>query len=742
MAKSYSRALPIFRVAVPVPLNRLFDYLAPDTVEMGSAKPGVRLRVPFGGAKKTGYLVAVGEESDHNPKTLKRVEKILDPVPLLSETDLRFLQWASGYYHHPLGEVFAAALPVLLRQGRPAAVVQSKSFRLTDSGRQTLPELLHRAPKQRALLEYFQNHETNVDSTKLQQWDAHWRQPCHALVNKGFLTAGGEQTAAWSGSGELASPSLPANAGQQAAIDAVTDALGQFAVFLLDGITGSGKTEVYMQIMRIVLQQGLQVLVLLPEIALTPQLEARFRARFSAPMAIFHSGLSETERQNAWLRMQQGRCAIMLGTRSALFTPLQKPGIIILDEEHDASFKQQEGFRFSARDLAVVRARHLGVPVLLGSATPSLESLHNAARRRYRHLHLPQRAGGAANPTLHVVDIRNQRLHEGLSETLLDAVAKTLQTGEQVLIFLNRRGYAPTLICHVCGWVARCRRCDANLVMHRHDRRLRCHHCGLEETLYDDCRACGAVPLSPLGQGTERAETVLKEKYPGYPLVRLDRDTTGRKGALENMLAAIGNNSARIVLGTQMLAKGHHFPNVTLAAIVDADSGLFSIDFRATEKLAQLIIQVAGRAGREEKPGRVLLQTRQPQHPLLQTLVRDGYAGFARALLAERRHAGLPPFSHQALLRAAAADADAPLQFLRRIQTLIASRRADQVEVLGPAASPMLRRAGKYRYQLLLQSAQRQDLHELLDWLTVQMGTLKDAKRISWSLDVDPIDLY
>jgi primosomal protein N' (replication factor Y) len=730
----------IFRVAVPVPLFRLFDYLAPDALDLDGVKPGARLCVPFGKGKKTAYLIAVVAQSDGNPAKLRQVEQIIDPAPLLQEADLRLLHWASGYYHYPPGEVVATAFPVLLRQGRPAVIPKQETYRLTAQGRQTPPETLRRAPKQRALLQHFQAQTGSLSSAQLQQWDAHWRPALNALRAKDLLAAA-ERLQDHTVYGAIAPP-LSANAGQQAAISAVIAALGRFAVFLLDGVTGSGKTEVYMQIMQTVLERRQQILVLLPEIALTPQVEARFRARFPAPIAVFHSGLSETERQSAWLRMRQGACPIMLGTRSALFTPLKNPGLIILDEEHDASFKQQEGFRFSARDLAVVRGRFLDVPVVLGSATPSLESLHNAERQRYRYLHLPQRAGGAAEPSLHLLDIRGQRLHEGLSEALLAAIEKTLNAGEQALIFINRRGFAPALICHACGWVGRCRHCEANMVVHRRDRMLRCHHCGLEHSLPDSCQACGSPALIPLGLGSERVESALTERFPAYPALRLDRDTTAGKGSLENMLSAIERGAVKIILGTQMLAKGHHFPNVTLVAIVDADSGLFSVDFRATEKLAQLIIQVSGRAGRAEKPGRVLLQTRQPQHPLLLTLIREGYAGFAKALLAERRQAGLPPFSHQALLRVAALDADAPLKFLRHLRELIKRRNPRAVEVLGPAPAPMPRRAGKYRYQLLLQSAQRQNLHDLLDWLVAQLETLKEARKIQWSLDVDPLDLY
>lgn len=730
----------IFRVAIPAPLYRLFDYLPPDGIDLNGIKPGLRLCVPFGKHKKIAYLIAIVANSEHNPARLKRVEKILDSAPLLQENDLRLLYWASAYYHYPLGEVVASAFPVLLRQGRPALIPQQECVQLTAQGRQTSIEALRRAPKQRALLELLQAQNGPLPVERLQQWDAHWRPTFNALKTKNLLTTAEQQPELNTLPFQVSS--LHANTAQQAAINTVTAALGEFAVFLLDGVTGSGKTEVYMQIMQAVLERGQQILVLLPEITLTPQLEARFRKRFPQPIAIFHSALTETERQIAWLQMQQGHCSILLGTRSALFTPLQNPGLIILDEEHDASFKQQEGFRFSARDVAVVRGRHLGIPVLLGSATPSLESLHNAERRRYHYLRLPERAGGAAEPSLHLLDIRNQKLHEGFSEALLTAIEKTLTAGEQVLVFINRRGFAPTLICHACGWVARCGRCDANLVIHRRDRLLRCHHCGVEQTLTENCSSCGTTQLTPLGLGTERVELALAEKFPAYPLLRLDRDTTRRKGSLEAMLAEIEQGTAQLILGTQMLAKGHHFPNVTLVAIVDADSGLFSIDFRATEKLAQQIVQVAGRAGRAEKPGRVLLQTRQPQHPLLLTLGREGYAGFTKALLAERWQAGLPPFSHQALLRVAALDAAAPPQFLRNLRTLIDAQPFTGIEVLGPVPAPMLRRAGKYRYQLLLQSERRKKLHDFLDWLITQLETLKEAKKVQWSLDVDPLDLY
>ena len=440
--------------------------------------------------------------------------------------------------------------------------------------------------------------------------------------------------------------------------------------------------------------------------------------------------------------MNQGTCSIMLGTRSALFTPLKNPGLIILDEEHDASFKQQEGFRFSARDIAVVRAKQLHIPVLLGSATPSLESLYNVDKQRYQLLHLPERAGTALAPVLQLMDIRNKRIQEGLSEALVVEMHKTLAKNEQVLLFLNRRGFAPTLICHSCGWVARCQRCDANMVIHFDEAHLKCHHCGQEQALLKQCPACKAGELIPLGLGTERVEKALADIFKDKVTVRLDRDSTQRKGSLENYLQQINVGQVDIILGTQMLAKGHHFPNVTLVAILDVDSGLFSIDFHVAEKLAQMIVQVSGRAGRAEKPGKVIMQTRQPDHPLLVTLIQQGYRSFAKSALQERKAAALPPFSYQALLRVQSVDIKMPQDFFKALAGLIEKHNTGQTQILGPVFAPMARRAGLYRYQLLFQNVRRQELHVLLDALITEIAKLKQAKKVRWSLDVDPVDLY
>jgi primosomal protein N' (replication factor Y) len=728
----------IFRVALPVPIYRLFDYLAPAHDPPVSA--GVRLEVPFGKGTKIGVLMAIDQHSDVSAAKLKPVIRILDAQPLLAATDLALLRWVSRYYHYPLGKVISAAFPAGLRQGKAAVARGENYYALTDEGEAMDSQQLKNAPQQKNLLEKFQAQTAALSETELALWQGNWRTLVKPLIAKRLLATVTAPAAA--GRAFSNNAGLVCNAAQQAAIDAVTGSVGEFKVFLLDGVTGSGKTEVYMQLIATVLERGLQVLVLVPEITLTPQLEQRFRQRFSVNIAVSHSKLTDTQRQTAWLHIQHGDCAILLGTRSALFTPFKKLGLIILDEEHDASFKQQDGCRFSARDVAVVRGKLLDVPVVLGSATPSLESLYNVENRRYQHLLLPERAGTALPPVLQLLDIRNKRLQEGLSELLVADIKRTVAKQEQVLLFINRRGFAPTLICHGCGWVARCQRCDANLVVHHHQRTLRCHHCGQEQPLPPHCPACKTGQLTALGLGTERVEQLLNGLFPDKAIVRLDRDSTQRKGALEDYLAQINAGAVDIILGTQMLAKGHHFAKVTLVVILDVDSGLFSIDFHAAEKLAQLIVQVSGRAGRAEKIGKVVMQTRHPDHPLLTALIADGYHHFAQMELAQRKEALLPPFSHHALLGVQAADEDAPMQFLNAVLVLLERANVPDVAVLGPVAAPMARRAGLYRYQLLLQSAQRQALHRLLDNIVPQLDALKPASKVRWTLDVDPVDLF
>lgn len=733
----------IARVAIAIPLNRVFDYLIPEALDHTPLLPGIRIRVPFGKHAKIGVLLEVRDHSDIAIEKLKPLSDIIDTTPLLTANDLELLKWASRYYYHALGEVMATAFPSALRQGQAAELKTNECFTLTPAGRACDQSLLKRASKQHQLLAYCQQQTSTVfSSVELAQVISPWRATVNALLSKGLITQAIEADTIPSTNFVTISKPLTANTEQQQAIDSVCAAQGQFQVFLLEGVTGSGKTEVYMQIIQQVLTAQQQVLVLLPEITLTPQLEERFKHRFATTIAISHSGLTDTQRQQAWLLAQCGRAGILLGTRSALFTPVKKLGLIILDEEHDTSFKQQEGFRYSTRDVAIMRAQRLQIPVLLGSATPSLESYANVQRQRFKLLTLAQRAGNATPPKILLLDIRNKPLQEGLSPPLLQAIGTTLNRNEQVLLFLNRRGFAPVVMCHACGWVARCQHCEANLVLHQRLQRLRCHHCGFEQAPFVACPKCKATRLVPIGLGTERVEAILQQLFPNKQIVRLDRDSTQKKGTLENYLEQIQRQQVDIILGTQMLAKGHHFPHVTLVAILEVDSGLFSIDFHAAEKLAQLIMQVAGRAGRAEKPGRVILQTRQPEHPLLQTLIREGYPQFAQQALAERRLAALPPFSYQALLRVSANAENKAQAFFENFKQLTNKLPQHKVLLLGPVPAPMALKAGHLRYQLLLQAAKRSELREVLDQVLYRLEQLPIAKQVNWSLDIDPVDLY
>ncbi len=730
----------ILRVVIAGPLRGYYDYIIPTELNSFAWQPGLRLRVPFGRSSRCAILLEVDEKSAFDQQKLKPIEAVLDEEPLLSNQDIEFLTWAANYYQHPLGDVLFTALPARLRRGEEPLQLGRKGWQLTEKGASVELHSLNRAPKQRAVLALFQQADIALGQEELVMECGESR----ATIRR-FLKCG------WLENCELpllaAQKKLPSdippptlNPAQQYAVDQASKGLGQFTCFLLDGVTGSGKTEVYLSLIELALQQERQVLVLAPEIGLTPQLVQRIEQRLSTVSLLLHSGLSDNERERAWHRAASGQVRIVIGTRSSIFTPLPELGLIIVDEEHDSSFKQQEGFRYSARDLAVVRAQRENSLLLLGSATPSLESLYNVERGRYQRLELPERAGVAKPPKLGLIDVSNIRLDGGLSPQLKTAIAETLKRGEQVMLFLNRRGYAPVITCYSCGWLSSCQRCDAHMTLHFDDGLLWCHHCGLQHRKPQSCPACGHSELKPLGQGTERLEEVLKQQFPGSPLLRIDRDNTRRKGALEKMLAAIEAGECSLLIGTQMLSKGHHFPNVTLVGIIDVDQGLFSADYRAAERMAQTVMQVAGRAGRAEKRGQVLIQTHHPDHPLLQCLIQKGYSAFAVESLRERREAELPPFSYQVLLRAESTDSEAPMRFLEE-----AAQQAYQlgqgVEVLGPIPATMARRAGKTRAQLLLQARSRSHLHGLLSGWVIQLNQLKLSRRVRWSIDVDPQEM-
>jgi len=700
------------------------------------------VRVPFGAAQVVGVLVERCAVSEIDPKRLKRVSEVLDTVPVLPLEILELARWAAGYYSHPPGEVLATVLPVALRKGLPAPARGERRYRLTGAGRQVDARDLGRAVRQAELLKRLGGHAEGMTGPQLAAVVTHWRQPLNALCKRGWVEVVDGPCLPVAVPGGQTDPPPVLGDEQRRAVQAMEPHLHHFQPALLDGVTGSGKTEVYLRLIARVLEAGRQVLVLVPEIGLTPQLVRRFQRRFPVPIGVLHSGLSDSERLCAWLAARDGQARIVIGTRSAVFTPLARPGLIVIDEEHDSSFKQQDGFRYSARDLAVLRARRLDIPVLLGSATPSLESLRNALEGRYLHLRLPSRAGGGRLPSVQVLDVRRRTMYEGLSDRLLEQMRRHLDAGGQVLLFLNRRGFAPTLICHACGQVAECRRCDAHMTVHLSSRRLRCHHCGSERPLASRCRACGSEQVRTLGAGTERIEAALAELFPDTALVRIDRDSTRRKGAMDEKLASARRGDARILIGTQMLAKGHHFPDVSMVGILDADQGLFGADFRAAERMAQLVVQVAGRAGRAGRPGEVFIQTHHPDHPLLHTLVTRGYHAFAEEALAERRATGLPPFGHLALLRAEAGRREEPQVFLQRARDYAAALLSGGVELWGPAPAPMERRAGRYRAQLLLHARRRSDLHALLQQWLPKLVSDKSARRVRWSIDVDPQDLF
>lgn len=749
-------SFPVIRVALPTPLRRLFDYLPlPDGDSPIAA--GARVRVPFGSQRLIGIAMETASGSDLPYGRLKPVLERLDPRPIFDPATLGLLSWAADYYHHPIGEVLAAALPKALRLG---AAIDASEERWSLA-----PEALEayargepsRAPRQRQLLAALAvQAAAGLTAAELDEQLPNWRAAARALMARGWVAV--TQTvpaAAAPAARPLVSGPVPEpNEEQRAAIARVCDSLGAFGGFVLHGVTGSGKTEVYLRVVERVLQLGRSALVLVPEIGLTPQLVGRFRERFATPMAVLHSALSDHERLLAWREAFSGRARIVLGTRSAVFAPATDLGVIIVDEEHDTSFKQHEGgFRYSARDLAVVRAQRAGVPVVLGSATPALETLQNVSAGRYTRLQLTRRAAAAVPPRLALVDLRSSAVRAGISTPAVQAIERHLEAGGQVLVFLNRRGYAPTLLCTACGWIAPCRDCDARLTVHLAAARLRCHHCGADSVLPERCPQCGFA-VKTVGQGTERIEETLATLFPDTPCIRLDRDVVRRRGDMEEAMRRMAAGEARILVGTQMVTKGHDFPNVTLVVVLNADQGFFSTDFRAPERLAQTIVQVAGRAGRGEKAGEVLIQTEFPDHPLLLSLLAEGYDGFARAALMERSEASWPPFSRLAAVRGSAKTAEAALAFLTEARRAAEDLRGDRsrgsggrmpgggIRLLGPAPAAMAKRAGRYHAQLLLESADRTALHRFLEAWLPTLESLPSGRRVRWALDVDPIDIF
>lgn len=729
----------IIRVAVNAPLSRLFDYLAPSS---GRAVPGCRVSVPFGRQTQIGMVMEVARTSDLPADKLKRAKTVLDDTPLLSANDLWLIGFTSDYYHHPVGEVVASALPAALRQGKLRDSIVRK-LSVTPLGVQTdLDALRKRARRQAELLTLLRDAES-LSFGELDEAMPGWRPIRTSMIRKllieEFETIDDEDRIACLANVEQEKgPTL--NPDQKGALKSIRETSG-FSSSLIEGVTGSGKTEVYLHLIQDELNAGRQVLVLVPEIGLTPQLVARFRRRLGLEPELMHSGLTDTARLSTWRAAQNGSAQLIVGTRSAIFVPLRNPGLIIVDEEHDSSLKQQEGLRYSARDLAIVRGKKLDIPVVLGSATPSLETLQRCRDGAYRLVQLPSRAGKAVPPMMRLIDLRKHDAYEGLSQPVIDAIEKTIARDGQVLIFLNRRGFAPTLICSGCGNVAECTRCDSRMTVHAASNMLKCHHCGAQRGLDAVCTDCGS-PCRPLGHGTERLEDALRSRFPGEVITRIDSDSTRLKGTMTRALAMATSGETRILVGTQMLSKGHHFPNLTLVVVINADQGLFSTDFRGGERLAQSLIQVGGRAGREKRQGEVMIQTAFPEHPFWSELFSGGYPKVAESTLMERENAVWPPFSRLALLRAAATNREDAHRFLDLARALAQAADVDGVRILGPVSAPMERKAGRFRAQLLLQSRQRGCLHQVLASLRASLEGSKEARRVRWSIDVDPIELF
>ena len=719
------------RIALPVPLPNFFDYRLP---EDRIPAPGTRVEVPFGKGRRVGVVTALIDDSPLLPEQLKPVERILDPEPLLDAELLASVLWAASYWMGAPGEALSSALPLSLRETGEWPELGEPGWRLSELGQDPASHGTRRGIGLQLLT---QLQAASATEGELDVVLPGWRDAGRRLRKAGLLERfeSRPEPPPWQ-----PRPGLELNAEQRHAAEQVIGHWGRYQPWVLDGVTGSGKTEVYLALIEAALARNEQVLVLIPEISLAPQTGQRLRARLGIPIDVLHSNLSEGARAKAWMRARSGLARVIVGTRSAVFTPLPRAGLIVVDEEHDGAYKQQEGFRYHARDLALVRARRLGIPVVLGSATPSLESLANVAAGRYRSLPLRQRPGGSKAPSVQLVDVRAQYLEHGLSASLLGQIDATLARGEQVLVFRNRRGYAPVLLCYDCGWHAECPRCQQPMTLHQSPRRLLCHHCDHVMPVPATCPGCGSKALTPQGQGTERLEEVLTARYPDIPVLRVDRETTRRKNSLEDMLGPLHEGGPAILVGTQMLAKGHDLPNLTLVAIVSVDEGLHSIDFRATERLAQLVIQVAGRAGRAAKPGKVMLQTHHPDHPLLRSLLSHGYPAVARELLAERRTLELPPYGHQILVRADAHRADAWQDFLHAAAAALQDRPG--FHLAGPMPAPMPVRAGRQRGQLLLEGPRRSLLHLAPSQALGQLRQRPEARKVRWSVDVDPIDLY
>lgn len=721
----------VYQICIPHTNRDYFDYNAAGL----TLCIGARVWVPFRNQTRLGIVVNKGPAQKEGI-VLKNISSVIDVQPILNEDLLALCTWIGSYYQSPLSEVLPLALPKKYRLGQACQLPMGDFYQLAmplEKARELIPT---RARKQRELIEYLSTQSKPISKQNLSQIGFNSSQLLALLTAQ--IVALSQQVLVPERPQQPLTPPLALNPEQAVAVSTINEQLHQYRCFLLQGVTGSGKTEVYLQVIAKVLEQGKQVLILVPEIGLTPQLLSRFTARFNQPIAVIHSNLNETERQIAWQLAKENRVKMVIGTRSSVFTPMPDLGLIIIDEEHDSSLKQMEGVRYSARDTALMRAHFANIPIILGSATPSLESVHNCKQKKYSLLRLNHKALSTTPLHYQLIDLRSQVLQHGLAATTLKVIEEHLQKKNQVLVFINRRGFSPVLLCHQCGWMADCNACDSHLTLHKQSGQMICHHCGLTQRTPVCCKSCKSNELIPVGAGTQRIHEFLSTHFPNTNVLRIDRDEVRKKNSLDTQLEKINNGEAQLIVGTQMLAKGHHFPRLSLVVILDADAGLYNQDFRAIEHLGQLLTQVSGRAGRAEHAGQVLIQTHLPNHPLLNLLIQQGYDEFADALLITRQHAQLPPFHYLAVIRAQANAVSTVLKFLHATKNQI---QGHSITVMGPAPAPLARKANQYRMQLLIKSSSRgalkSSLTHLREWLTIN----KLSNGVRWNVDVDPMDL-
>ncbi len=732
-------SIPVLQIALPLPLYQNFEYLAPSNLEHDTIKIGTRARVVFGKRKLTGIIVKKNCLSSLPRNKLKTVSEILDVDTVFEPTLLKLLDWAAAYYHQPLGEVLNTALPSALRKGKYISLPKKILYQVIDT--ENYNNNFTKAPKQKMLADLLRANPEGLYSKQISQHIPNWRPPIKALIEKGIVKKTQVDTNSLQTSSHLPSSGITLNEEQQSAYTAIHKQLKKYNTHLLAGVTGSGKTEVYLALARDIINSNKQVAVLVPEIGLTEQLAQRIQSRLNLTATQMHSGLNETERAQAWLAAKTGRAKIIIGTRSAVFLAYKDLGLIIVDEEHDLSFKQQEGFLYHARDIAIYRAKQLGIPIVLGSATPSFETQHNVSLGRYQKQVLRKRAKEMKAPQIKLVDLRSKHVIDGLSNELIDAMKTELENNHQVLLFLNRRGYAPTILCHNCGWIAECSRCDARMTFYKKTNTVKCHYCQKENSAPDQCPQCNTASLIWLGEGTQRIETKLQEIFPEVAITRIDRDSTRKKNELQSKLCDIHNKKYQIIIGTQMLSKGHDFPGVTLVGILNVDHGLYSTDFRATERLAQLITQVAGRAGRNKNNGKVLLQTYQPEHPLLNCLLSNGYMAFSAEALVIRKSCGLPPYTNMILLRARAHQQHLTKKFLHNVKDSVISNKDSNLNILGPIPASIEKKAGMYQSQLVVIASSRKAMRKHSAKWIHKIQQLALAKRVRWTIEVDPLEM-